>query len=147
MYPLGWWSLGSRSSSCRELSVDSEGLSGGTSVGFSVGVGGVIIGCTKRSCVPGITNSGISFRISDLLRNILLPFERRSVVGVGVECFRYGCSVGTFFRFHARLATNETTMMIIPKARPSKAVTRAVELIVLSIRLSFCAPATETESL
>jgi hypothetical protein len=37
--------------------------------------------------LPGITNSGISFRTSDLLRNILLGFDRRSDVGVGVECF------------------------------------------------------------
>jgi type II secretory pathway component PulF len=37
--------------------------------------------------LPGMTNSGISFRTSDLLRNILLGFDRRSDVGVGVECF------------------------------------------------------------
>jgi hypothetical protein len=85
----------------------------------------VIIMIGGSYIIPGITNSGMSFRISDLLRNILLDFDRRSVVGVGVECFRYGSSVGTFFRFHARLATNDKTMMITPKARPIKEATKA----------------------
>lgn len=65
------------------------------------------------------------------LRNILLVLsDRRSVVGVGVECFRYGCSVGTFFRFHARRATNDIAMIIIPKAKPSKAATSAKHKII-----------------
>jgi uncharacterized membrane protein len=85
----------------------------------------VIIMIGGSYIIPGITNSGMSFRISDLLRNILLDFDRRSVVGVGVECFRYGSSVGTFFRFHTRLATNDKTMMITPKARPIKEATKA----------------------
>ena len=80
--------------------------------------------------IPGITNSGISFRTSDLLRNILLDFNRLSEVGVGVECFRYGSSVGTFFRFHARLAIKDTTMIMIVKAKPSKAVTSAKHQVV-----------------
>jgi hypothetical protein len=33
--------------------VDSDRLLGETGVGFNVGVGGVMVGWTKRSCVPG----------------------------------------------------------------------------------------------
>ena len=35
--------------------MDLGGVSSGSGVGCSVGVGGVMIGCTKRSCVPGKT--------------------------------------------------------------------------------------------
>ena len=45
-------SFGCRSSSYFELNVDCDAESGETAVGLSVGVGGVMIGCTKRSCVP-----------------------------------------------------------------------------------------------
>lgn len=124
MCPL-WTELGDRSLSCLALGVDSEGLWGLGDIDLIVGVGGVMIGCTNRSCVPGITNSGISFRIRDLLRKILLPFARRDVVGVGVECLRYGRSEGTFPRRHARLATNEMTMMMIAKATAIKAMISA----------------------
>lgn len=103
---------------------------------FVGGDGGMIMGCTNRICVSGMTNSGISLRTNDLLLKTFLKLL--FVCSVVVGCLRYGSSLGTFRRRHTRRSTTTNTTTMRPRPRPRKAGIRTLDGIIIELQRSHC---------
>ena len=92
--------------------------SGSACDGDVTGAGGVMTGCTSRSCMPGITNSGMSLRICDFLLKMLNP-------SLGVFASGWSLLVAAFWRRHLRRNTTAKTTTKMARARPREAGTSA----------------------